>query len=170
MMQYIQGDPRFKRVRRSTRGIIYTWTQKEFSNLQLVEEAGVNAPRPIAFNRNILVMTFIGVDGVPAPLLREVRPEDPAGFYEKLINEVKIMYTKAQLVHGDLSEYNIMVWEESPVIFDVSQAMLTSHPLSQSLITRDITNINSYFGRLRVDTYDADLLEEWVKGESEELS
>lgn len=170
MMQYIQGDPRFKRVRRSTRGIIYTWTQKEFKNLQLVEEAGVNAPRPIAFNRNILVMTFIGEDGVPAPLLREVKPDDPADFYEKLINEVKLMYTKARLVHGDLSEYNIMVWEGSPVIFDVSQAMLTSHPLSESLITRDITNINSYFGRLRVDTHDAEELEQWVKGESEELS
>ena len=170
MMQYIQGDPRFKRVKRSTRGIIYTWTQKEFKNLQLVEKAGVNAPRPIAFNRNILVMTFIGEDGVPAPLLREVKPDDPTDFYTKLINEVKLMYIKARIVHGDLSEYNIMVWEGIPVIFDVSQAMLTSHPLSQSLITRDITNINSYFGRLGVDTHDAEELEQWVKGESEKIS
>jgi RIO kinase 1 len=115
-------------------------------------------------------MTFIGEDGVPAPLLREVKPEDPTDFYTKIINEVKLMYTKARIVHGDLSEYNIMVWEGIPVIFDVSQAMLTSHPLSQSLITRDITNINSYFGRLGVDTHDAEELEQWVKGESEKIS
>jgi len=81
MMQYIQGDPRFKRVKKSPRGIIYTWTQKEYKNLQLAEKASVNSPRPIAFNRNILVMTFIGEDGVPAPLLREVDPQDPHDFY-----------------------------------------------------------------------------------------
>ena len=63
-----------------------------------------------------------------------------------------------------------MIWEGKPVIFDVSQAMLTSHPLSQSLITRDISNINSYFGRLGVDTHDAEELEQWVKGESEKIS
>ena len=169
MMQYIQGDPRFKRVRKSPRGIIYTWTQKEYKNLQLVEEAGVKAPRPIAFNRNILVMTFIGTDGVPAPLLREVDPLNPEDFYRKLLDDVKALYEKARIVHGDLSEYNIMVWEENPVIFDVSQAMLTSHPLSDTLIQRDITNINSYFGRLGVETQDQEKLEQWIKGEPEEL-
>ena len=169
MMQYIQGDPRFKRIRKSPRGIIYTWTQKEYKNLQLVEKAGVNAPRPIAFNRNILVMTFIGTDGVPAPLLREVDPLDPEDFYRKLLDDVKALYDKARIVHGDLSEYNIMVWEETPIIFDVSQAMLTSHPLSDTLIQRDITNINSYFGRLGVETQDQEELEQWIKGEPEEL-
>jgi RIO kinase 1 len=170
MMQYIQGDPRFKRIRKSPRGIIYTWTQKEYKNLQLVEGAGVKAPRPIAFNRNILVMTFIGTDGVPAPLLREVDPLDPEDFYRKLLDDVKTLYEKARIVHGDLSEYNIMVWEENPVIFDVSQAMLTSHPLSDTLIQRDITNINSYFRRLGVETQDQEELEQWIKGEPEVLS
>ena len=171
MLRYIEGDPRFKRFRRSSpRSIIYTWTQKEFNNLQLAEEAGVNAPRPIAFQRNILVMTFIGLDGVPAPLLREVDPSDPDDFYLKLLNETRLLYTKGGLVHGDLSEYNVMVWEEAPVIFDVSQAMLTSHPLSESLIQRDISNVNSYFGRLGVDVFDDENLELWITGESEDLS
>jgi RIO kinase 1 len=169
MMQYIQGDPRFKRVKKSPRGIIYTWTQKEYKNLQLAEEASVNSPRPIAFNRNILVMTFIGEDGVPAPLLREVDPQDPHDFYLKLLNDVMLLYTKASLVHGDLSEYNIMVWEDTPVIFDISQALLTSHPLSDTLIQRDISNVNSYFSKLGVEVFDDEELEQWVKGESEEL-
>ena len=170
MMQYIQGDPRFKRVRKTPRGIVYTWTQKEFKNLKLAEKAGVNAPRPIAFNRNILVMTFIGEDGVPAPLLREVDPADPKEFYLKLLDETRLLYTKAGLVHGDLSEYNVMVWEGVPVIFDVSQTLLISHPLSEALIKRDIANVNSYFSRLGVDVFDAERLEQWVKGESEDLS
>lgn len=169
MMKYIEGDPRFKRVRRDPRSIIYTWTQKEFSNLQLAEEAGVNAPRPIAFYRNILVMSFIGRDGVPAPLLREIDPADPEAFYGQLLNEMRLMYTGARLVHGDLSEYNIMVWEDAPVIFDVSQAVLAAHPMSDALIRRDIGNVNAYFSKLGVKVADAEAMERWVKGGAEDL-
>ena len=170
MLKYIEGDRRFKRVRRTPRGIVYTWTQKEFKNLQLADKAGVNSPKPIAFNRNILVMSFIGEDGVPAPLLREIDPEDPSAFYLKILEEARLLYTKAGVVHGDLSEYNIMVWEEVPVIFDVSQALLLEHPLAAPLLKRDISNINTYFNRLGVDVIDSEGVETWVKGESEELS
>jgi RIO kinase 1 len=170
MMQYIQGDPRFKRIKGTTRGLVYTWTSKEFKNLQLAERAGINSPHPIAFERNILVMTFIGEDGIPAPLLREIKLEDPEEFYEKLLNEMRLLYTEAGLVHGDLSEYNVMVWEGSPVIFDVSQAMLINHPLGDSLLKRDIDNINSYFRRIEVDVHNSETLEAWIKGESEDIS
>ncbi len=138
MMRYIEGDPRFKHIRTDTKSLVYAWTQKEFSNLQLAEQGGVNAPRPIDFLKNILVMTFIGVDGVPAPLLRELPLEDPDDFYDRLTDEMRTLYQKAGLVHGDLSEYNIMVWEKKPVIFDVSQAMLTNHPLAPSLLQHDV--------------------------------
>lgn len=169
MLKYIEGDPRFKRLRKDPRSIIYTWTQKEFKNLQLAEEAGVNAPRPITFYRNILVMSFIGRDGVPAPLLREVDTADPETFYRRLLQEMRLLYTGARLVHGDLSEYNIMVWEEVPVIFDVSQAVLTAHPLSDALIRRDIGNVNAYFRKLGVEVADAEAMERWVKGGAEDL-
>jgi len=170
MMKYIKGDPRFKRVRKDSRGVIYLWTQKEFKNLKLAEEAGVNAPRPIAFYRNILVMSFIGSDGVPAPLLREVDLADPEAFYRRLLREMRLMYTGAHLVHGDLSEYNIMVWEDAPVIFDVSQAVLKVHPMSDALIRRDISNVNAYFSRAGVEVIDAEKVELWVKGGAEDLS
>ncbi|MFQ6052873.1 MAG: serine protein kinase RIO [Candidatus Bathyarchaeia archaeon] len=170
MLKYIDGDPRFKRMRKDPRSIIYAWTQKEFKNLQLAEEAGVNAPRPITFYRNILVMTFIGTDGVPAPLLKDVDPVDPEAFYMQLLREVRLLYTGAGLVHGDLSEYNVMVWEEAPVVFDVSQAVLIAHPISDALIRRDIANVNAYFNRLGVATFDARALERWIKGGTEDLS
>ena len=170
MLKYIEGDRRFKRIKRSPRSIIYTWTQKEFKNLQLAKEAGVNSPKPIAFNRNILVMTFIGEDGVPAPLLREMEPKDSEQFYFDLLSEVRLLYIKGGLVHGDLSEYNIMIWDEKPVIFDISQALLKDHPLAESLIERDIINVNTYFTRLGVDVINSDNVETWIKGESEELS
>ncbi len=163
MMKYIEGDPRFKHIRTDTKSLIYAWAQKEYSNLQLAEQAGVNSPRPRAFYRNILVMTFIGTDGVPAPLLRELPLEDPVDFYDKLTDEMRRLYQQAGLVHGDLSEYNIMVWEKKPVIFDLSQAMLTIHPLAASLLVHDVETVNTYFVRLGVDVYDNKELEEWVK-------
>jgi len=169
MMQYIRGDPRFKKVRSNFRSIIYTWTQKEYSNLQLCEEAGINSPRPIEFHRNILVMTFIGENGVPAPLLKDVDPENPREFYEKVLEEIKLMWQKAGLVHGDLSEYNIMNFKETPVIFDVSQSMLTIHPIALMLLERDIENINSFFKRLRVEVRDPTELKEWITGGAEDL-
>ena len=169
MLKYIEGDPRFKRIKKGPRSLIYTWAQKEYKNLQKAEEAGVNAPRPIAFYRNILVMGFIGVDGVPAPLLREADPKDPENFYHRLLGEIRLLYTSANLVHGDLSEYNVMVWEDAPVVFDVSQAVLVAHPLSDALIRRDIENVNSYFSRLGVEVMDAETLETWVKGGAEGL-
>jgi RIO kinase 1 len=169
MMKYIEGDPRFKRIRRNPRSIVYTWTQKEFNNLKLASEAEVNSPRPVDFYRNILVMTFIGEDGVPAPLLREIDPEEPQDFYYKTVEEMKLLYQHAGLAHGDLSEYNIMVWEEKPVIFDLSQAMLTIHPMAEMLVKRDIQNINNYFGRLGVETRDHEELEEWITGGTQDI-
>lgn len=168
MMRYIQGDPRFKRVRKNHRAIVYTWNQKEFSNLKLCEEAGINSPRPIEFYRNILVMTFIGEDGIPAPLLREYTPEDPTKFYHTVLQEMQTLWQKAGLAHGDLSEYNIMVDYEEPVIFDVSQAMLTFHPLADKLIERDIQNINYFFQRKGVETRGFKELKEWITGEPDE--
>ena len=169
MMQYIEGDPRFKRVRRNTRNMIYTWNQKEFNNLQLCEDAGVNSPRPYEFIRNILVMEFIGEDGIPAPLLREMDPDDPQAFYDQVLVEMQLLWQKAGLAHGDLSEYNIMVYEQKPVIFDVSQAMLTSHQLSITLIERDIQNVNRFFIKLGAETRDPDELKEWITGGTEDV-
>lgn len=169
MMQYIQGDPRFGRIDRSPRGLIYAWAQKEFSNLQLCEEADVNSPRPIEFYRNILVMTFIGEDGVPAPLLREREPEDPQTFYDAVLEEMKLLWQRAGLAHGDLSEYNIMNYDDKPVIFDVSQAMLTIHRMAPMLIERDIENINGYFRRVGAETRDPEELKEWITGGATDL-
>lgn len=169
MMKYIEGDPRFKKIKRGTHSLIYMWTQKEFKNLQLCERAGMNTPKPITFNKNILVMTFIGSDGIPAPLLREVSLDYPEEFYMDLLSELRLLYTGARLVHGDLSEYNIMIWNKIPVIFDLSQALLVTHPLSDELLQRDISNVNKYFKRLGMDTAENDKLEQWVKGGTKNL-
>ena len=62
------------------------------------------------------------------------------------------------------------IQDPQAVTSGISQALLTNHPLSESLIQRDIANVNYYFGRLGVDTFEDSKLEMWVKGESEDLS
>jgi RIO kinase 1 len=147
MMMYIEGDYRFKNVKRDTRSLISTWAQKEFRNLDAADKVGVRVPKPIAVERNVVIMEFIGKDGVSAPRLKEIPPEEPTKTYKQLLIFMRRLYQKAELVHGDLSEYNLMTWKGKLVMFDMSQSVPTSHPLAQELLNRDITNVNRFFSR-----------------------
>jgi len=151
MLKYIEGDPRFKNVRRDTRSLVFAWAQKEFKNLEQALAAKVRVPKPIAVKNNVLIMEFIGKNGISAPSMKEQPPEDPYKVYKMIITNLKRLYQKAELVHGDLSEYNIMIWRGRPVFFDMSQAVPLSHPMADFLLNRDIANINRFFSRLGVE-------------------
>jgi len=167
MIPYIEGDPRFAHVKRDTRSLIYAWAQKEFKNLTQAHEAGVPVPKPIAVEHNVLVMEFVGEKGVSAPLLREVQLKSPRRVYELLLASVKKLYRKAGLIHGDLSEYNVMIWKDKPVLFDVSQAVPLQHPMADHLLRRDLENLYRYFKRLGVGVVSAEETYRMVKGRVE---
>ncbi|MEM2118617.1 MAG: serine protein kinase RIO [Candidatus Bathyarchaeia archaeon] len=150
MLQYIEGDPRFQNVKRDTRSMIFMWARKEYRNLEQAFMAKVNVPKPIAVRNNVLIMEFIGKDGVNAPSLKEQPPENPSKFYKIILLDLRRLYAKAELVHGDLSEYNIMTWKNRPVIFDMSQAVSREHPMAEFFLHRDIANINRFFSKLNV--------------------
>jgi RIO kinase 1 len=164
MIPYIEGDPRFAHVRRDTRSLIYTWAQKEFKNLQRAKDAGVNVPEPLAVEKNVLVMSFIGKDGVRAPLMKETSLEDSEKTLELLLTYLKRLYRKAGLVHADLSEYNVMIWKKRPVIFDVAQSVLIKHPLAKKFIQRDLENLHRYFKRKVSRILSVDQMYERVTG------
>jgi RIO kinase 1 len=151
MLPYIEGDPRFAHVRRDTRSLVYAWAQKEFKNLQRAYEVGVKVPQPIAVEKNILIMEFIGKNGVSAPLMREAPLRNPKRVYIQLLTYLKRLYRKGGLVHADLSEYNIMIQRGRPVIFDVSQAVPIEHPMAAQFLKRDLENLYRYFKKLDVD-------------------
>jgi len=156
MLKYIEGDYRFKGVKRDTRSLIFTWAQKEYRNLEQASRAKVRVPRPVAVKNNVLVMEFIGKNGVNASSLKEQVPSDPEEVYEVLLTYLKRLYCKAELVHSDLSEYNIMMWDGKPVIFDMAQAVPTSHPMAEFFLRRDIANVNRFFKRLGVKVLSVD--------------
>ncbi|HER54387.1 MAG TPA: serine protein kinase RIO [Candidatus Bathyarchaeota archaeon] len=164
MLPYIEGDQRFAHVRRDTRSLIYTWAQKEYKNLQRAHEAKVNVPVPIAVQKNVLIMSFIGKNGERAPLLKESEIEDPQKIFKLLLTYMKRLYTKAGLVHADLSEYNIMMWKRKPVIFDVAQSVLTSHPMADKFLRRDLQNVHRYFKRLDSSVQSLEEMYERVTG------
>jgi len=164
MIPYIEGDPRFSHVRRNTRSLIYTWAQKEFKNLRRAQEAKVNAPEPLAIQKNVLIMEFIGKNGARAPLLKETTLKDPQRTFRLLLTYLKRLYQKADLVHADLSEYNIMIWKGRPVIFDVAQSVLTKHPMADRFLRRDLENLHKYFKRKVSDILSVDEMYERVTG------
>ncbi len=151
MHKYIEGDPRFKDVKHDTRSLMAVWAQKEFRNLGEADAAKVRVPKPIAVKSNIVVMEFIGAKGVSAPSLKEQPPDNPEKVYKIIVTYIKRLYKKAKIVHGDLSEYNIMMWKGKPVIFDVSQSVSIQHPMADYMLRRDLENVNRFFKRLDVD-------------------
>lgn len=153
MIKYIEGDQRFKGVKRDTKSLFAAWAQKEFKNLEQAANAKVRVPKPIAVDSNVLIMEFLGQDGVSAPSLKEQAPEDPEKIYQTLLTFLRRLYKKAELVHGDLSEYNLMIYKKRLVMFDMSQSVPNSHPLAQFLLNRDINNVNKFFSRLRVKVF-----------------
>jgi RIO kinase 1 len=164
MLKYIEGDPRFKNIKRDTRGLIAVWAQKEFRNLEESCQAKVRVPKPVIVKSNVLVMEFIGKDGNSAPSLKELSPENPEPLYKMLVNSVKRLYQKAKLVHGDLSEYNILMWKGKPVIIDMSQSVSIEHPMADFMLVRDLNNLNRFFSRLGVNVTPVEELHKQIVG------
>jgi len=160
MREYLEGDPRFSGIGRDRLEVIIAWTRKEFANLQRAAAAGVRVPHPIAVQRNVLVMELIGEEDDHAPRLKDVEVENPGVAYE-VVREYMRRLHAAGLVHGDLSEYNIVVYAGELVIIDVGQAVTVHHPNAGEFLHRDCRNVAAFFDRLGVAA-DADELFEFV--------
>ncbi|GAB7015164.1 serine protein kinase RIO [Methanogenium cariaci] len=147
MSEYIIGDPRFSSVKKSKKDLIFAWTKKEYSNLARAHDAGLRVPLPIYFDRNILLMEFMGKDEVAYPQLRLVRLDDYQAVYDEITAAMKTLFNEAELVHADLSEFNILWDGEHPIIIDIGQAVTPNHPKAIAFLVRDIKNINRYFAK-----------------------
>jgi RIO kinase 1 len=163
MQDYLIGDPRFSNVKPQKKAIVFAWTKKEQRNLEKAAEAGVRVPQPIVSDRNILIMEFIGKDGVPAPRLRDIGLEDPERIYKIIAHDMALLYQKAKLVHADLSEFNILLYDNEPIVIDMGQAVMLDHPMSHEFLTRDIKNIVRYFKKMGVDCTEEKLKAEIIK-------
>jgi RIO kinase 1 len=98
-------------------------------------------------------MEYIGQDDEASPMLRDTRLGSTA--LAKVAGDIADFmdrsYNKAGLVHGDLSEYNILIKGKETVLIDVGQSVVLEHPMAKELFSRDLQNIGAYFNRQSID-------------------
>jgi RIO kinase 1 len=165
MREYLEGDPRFEGIGSDKKKVVLAWVRKEFANLQRARAGGVRVPEPIAVQRNVLVMEYLGREGHPAPTLDDAHLENPETAYEVVAEYTRRQY-RAGLIHGDLSEYNLVVWDGELCVIDVGQALTVQHPNAGEYLSRDCRNVASFFSRQGLDVT-AEELYEYVTGDDD---
>jgi len=154
MKEYIVGDPRFKKIGNSIDKIIFLWCSKEYKNLMRIHKHNILCPMPIYSRNNILVMQYIGdKDGTPSKLIKDSINEikNPEKELKISLKFIEDLYKKAKLVHGDLSEFNILYYKEKQYIIDVSQSISIDHPKALYFLSRDIKNIINFYKKFDID-------------------
>ncbi|MGC2520338.1 MAG: PA4780 family RIO1-like protein kinase [Burkholderiales bacterium] len=126
------------------------WQSAEVDALYRLAAAGVRVPRPYNFHEGVLLMELVtDADGEPAPRLNDVEftEEDARTHHRTLMMQVVRMLC-AGVVHGDLSEYNVLLGSEGPVIIDLPQAVdAAGNNHARSMLERDVGNLTTYFAR-----------------------
>ncbi|MGB9748944.1 MAG: RIO1 family regulatory kinase/ATPase [Candidatus Woesearchaeota archaeon] len=163
MFFYIRGDPRFKGLANKRRKVIFAWCQREFRNLINAQRARINAPKPIAFQKNILIMEFIGKEN-PAPSIKDSLPENVENFAKQVFKNIE-KFAVHGFVHGDLSEFNILNYEGKPYFIDLSHSTPMRNQDSLNYLSRDVFNVCRFFNSvLHEEKYDAgEIVEKIVK-------
>eukprot|EP01111_Echinosteliopsis_oligospora_P014655 TRINITY_DN5562_c0_g1_i1.p1 TRINITY_DN5562_c0_g1~~TRINITY_DN5562_c0_g1_i1.p1 ORF type:complete len:619 (+),score=149.29 TRINITY_DN5562_c0_g1_i1:36-1859(+) len=154
--EYTGSEYRFKNDRFSNqnpRKVIKLWAQKEMRNLKRLIRAGISCPVPVLLREHVLIMSFIGQDTKPAPKLADISVSSSQfkTVYYQVIKMMRRLYQTANLVHADMSEYNILYFDKTPYIIDVSQAVEIEHENSLEFLRRDCQNISAFFSKRGVE-------------------
>lgn len=156
MFDYLVSDSRYMNIKHNKRKVIFAWAQREFRNLMKVKELGVNVPTPIHCYYNILIEEFIG-DKSPALKLKDSIPEKPKIFLNKIIRDMKKLYLGGY-VHSDLSKFNVLNFNESPVLIDFSQCTTKRDTRFSEFLMRDAKNIADFFRKIGVNVTQEEII------------
>lgn len=165
----VHGDNRLRGVARKTaRGHaarVMSWIEYEFTTQHMLYQAGVHVPMPVAHVGNAVLMHYVGTEGHAAPLLRDVRlePDEVAPLFDRLMADIELSLATRR-VHGDLSEYNILYWENTVTIIDFAQAVDPCYDEVFPLFARDVQRVCQYFEQYGLH-HDAQMLaaEMWTR-------
>ncbi|KNA20895.1 hypothetical protein SOVF_048200 [Spinacia oleracea] len=147
--RYVQGDYRFRHgyCKHNPRKMVKTWAEKEMRNLIRLKAAGLRCPTPVLLRLHVLVMEFIGKAGWAAPRLKDadLSLDKLRECYVEIITAMRTLYQKCKLVHGDLSEYNILYYEGHLYVIDVSQSVDLDHPHALDFLREDCLHVSDFF-------------------------
>jgi RIO kinase 1 len=149
------------------------WKNAEVDALYQLVAAGVRVPKPLGYFDGVLVMELVAdADGNPAPRLGEVElsPETACEYHTVLIRDVVRMLCLG-LIHGDLSEFNVLVAPDGPVIIDLPQAVnAAGNNAARTLLERDVNNLRTTLGRFAPELLATEFAREmWALFEQGEL-
>ena len=181
-VQYTEGRKvkNSRRARAMEKGTRYgrkeqeeAWQNAEVDALYRLAAAGVRVPEPYNFHEGVLLMELVtDANGDAAPRLNDLvlTAELAREYHRTMIRQVVRMLC-AGVVHGDLSEYNVLVGSEGPVIIDLPQAVdAAGNNQASSMLERDVDNLVAYFGRFAPELLTTDYGKEiWALYESGEL-
>jgi RIO kinase 1 len=129
------------------------WAYHEFATLALLHAAGVDVPRPVRSASNAILIEFVGQGDEPAPQLRNVRlsPAEAERLLEQALRSIGIMLS-CNVVHGDLSAYNMLYSGGRLCVIDLPQAVdARTNRHAKSLLVRDVANVCGYFAAQGAD-------------------
>ncbi|HIQ23493.1 MAG TPA: serine/threonine protein kinase [Pyrodictium delaneyi] len=143
--------------------------QREFRALEELYRVGALVPKPLGYSRHAVVTEYI--EGVELYMYKDAM--EPESMLKDIIDTLRKAYVEVGIVHGDLSEYNILVVieddKERPYIIDWPQYVEKEHPSAEQLLRRDVEYVARFFRkRYRVDV-DTEELIRYVKGEIEHI-
>ena len=116
--------------------------KKEFEALGEIYKLKLNTPKPIGFNRHIIVMSYLR----GRELAYSQTIKNPSKVFNRIIKQIKIVYQKANMIHGDLGEFNIVLdHKDNILIIDWLQWIPSDHPNANSILERDIENVCFFF-------------------------
>jgi len=159
--RYVSGEFRFRKghCKGNPRKKVKLWAEKEVRNLKRICMSGkIKAPWPYYLKNNVIVMEFVGKNGVAAPRMKdaltsmtmEERDKICPQLYYDLCIMMRNLYQTCKLIHGDLSEYNLLYYEKEIWMIDVSQSVEHDHPMSLDFLRRDCCVINEFFKKNNV--------------------
>ncbi|KAM9844871.1 serine/threonine-protein kinase RIO1 [Aulostomus maculatus] len=147
--KYVSGEFRFRHgyCKGNPRKMVRTWAEKEMRNLIRLQTAGIPSPEPLLLRSHVLLMSFIGKDSMPAPLLKNAALSESKArqLYLQVLQNMRRMFHEARLVHADLSEFNILYHDGDAYIIDVSQSVEHDHPHALEFLRKDCSNVNEFF-------------------------
>jgi RIO kinase 1 len=145
------------RFGREVQGAI--WVSREWETLRALSDAGAPVPRPVAATEDAILMTYVGDLDMAAPQLRSLRPsrEEAQDLFEQVMRAIELLLYR-NVIHGDLSAYNVLVWEGEATVIDLPQAVdPRKNRHSPAMLERDVDRICAYFARLGLSSSPARL-------------
>ncbi|NWF70817.1 MAG: hypothetical protein HXY40_17165 [Chloroflexi bacterium] len=131
-----------------------SWLMHEYTTLQKLHALGAAVPRPIAASSNALLMGYCGGDELAAPPLSEVRlaRDEAEPLFRETLRNIELML-QHDIIHGDLSAYNILYWEGQITLIDFPQVTNSrSNGHAQQILARDVTRVCQYFSAMGVQS------------------